>query len=158
MKELRCPEHPDGELTVRYRGGKMRQVECDDCGKVLYGHDRDSGGPRAQTPYVCRCGAICGENGEALDADCTCAPGTPQPRRVPVLPVDTPTVDPIEGIPVEYAKRIQRRVKADIAYLQALPHLGHHEAAHRVCSELGHDNRAGFCERCGQRTGRGMSD
>lgn len=112
--------------------------------------------PRNQVPYVCRCGALSRESGRALDNRCTCAKDVPEPRRVPVLPLDVSIQDPVEKIPVEYARRVKERVKVDVAYLQLLPLVGHTEAAARVCDELGHDARAGYCLRCGSRVARSL--
>ena len=67
---------------------------------------------------------------------------------------DVVLFDIIEGVPIEYARRIKKRLRADVAYLQLMPFVGHIEAATQVCAELGHDPVAMVCMRCGQRVGR----
>lgn len=114
--------------------------------------------PREQI-YVCDgCGATAGEDGEYLDPMCKC--GEAGATWVPLIaaPLDVPILDPVAGIPNEYARRVRERLRADVAYLLLQADKGHAEAAGPVCAEYGHDARAGLCMRCGARLARTLDE
>lgn len=107
-------------------------------------------------PHVCLgCGAVSDSEGKKLRRKCN-GPEH-EPDRVPVLPINISCLDPVEktdeGNPVPniYAKRVRQRIRADAVYLQLQSRLGHGQAAMTVCTEFGHDIKAGFCMRCGAR-------
>ena len=58
--------------------------------------------------------------------------------------------DPITGEVNVYATRLRERLAADMEYMALQRYLGHEQTCQLVCTEHGHEARAGRCMRCGQ--------